>query len=843
MVRTTFISSGWSFSSATWRKAPGYLACSKLEWLPAQVPGHVHVDLVHNGVIGNPFEAKHELGCQWVDQETWCYRVEFVASPQGPARYRRLRFSGLDTVCEVRLNGELVAEHDNMFVPLEVDVAGRLGDGVNSLEVTFLPAVAVGERRRADYFAAEGLPSDLVRFEERAFLRKAAYMFGWDWGPRLVSAGIWQPVALLEYDARLLDVHVRQEHLPNGDVAVQCTSELEGDGRVVHFWQSSPDAAWQRFEDGQVLTLAQPERWWPNGMGRAHLHRLVSYVMPLGERADLSLRECGDLALDRRESCVGLRTVRLVQEPDAWGRSFRFEINGQPLWSVGANWIPDHSFASQTTRARLRSQLERAADMHMNMLRVWGGGLYESDDFYDLCDELGILVWQDFPFACSYSPDDPAAIAVALAEAEVAVRRLRNRASLALWCGNNENLMMFQAKWDDQAKHPPRCHGERIWDVALPALLSRLDAGRPYLATSPHSPEGAELANADVCGDQHNWDVWHGRGDWVHYRESRARFASEYGFAAAPSPAAWREAIPGAELSGIDVRDPVAQWHDKTKKGYETFLAFPAVHYAQSSNLEEWTYHSQLNQRDALCAAIEHYRSSNFCAGSLIWQLNDCWPVQSWAVLDNTGAYKAAAFALRRLYAPLLAVPHIEFDGDRPKSLRFTALLDNRTQAVTDTLRVELRDSVTGVALQHAEARVALRPGERRSVLEVPLSELDPQRCIVWFEFAGVRTFRLLCEPKALQTGMPVWTATRRGSSLVLSASCPAIDVWVCPATGDALDNFRSLSHAGQVEIPLTGPCDEVRLRWLGGAARVPVTFARGTLAHRTTPWAGRPRH
>lgn len=824
VVRTTFISSGWSFASTAWQKAPGYLACSKLDWLPAQVPGHVHLDLVRNGVIGNPFEAKHELGCQWVDQETWVYRVEFVATAAATVRHRRLRFAGLDTVCEVRLNGELIAEHDNMFVPLEVDVAGRLHDGSNSLEVTFLPATAVGERRRAEYFSSEGLPSDLVRFEERAFVRKAAYMFGWDWGPRLVSAGVWQPVALLEYDARLLDVHVQQEHLPNGDVAVRCTSEVEGDGRVVHFWRSAPGAPWRRLEDGELLTLTQPELWWPSGMGNPHLHQLVSLVVSRDFAADASLDECEQHALDRRQSCIGLRTMKLIQEPDTWGRSFRFEVNGCALWCVGANWIPDHSFPSQITRSRLRAQLERAADMNMNMLRVWGGGLFESEDFYDLCDELGILVWQDFPFACSYAPDNAAAVAVAVAEAEVAIRRLRNRASLVLWCGNNENLMMFQAKWDDATKHPPRCHGEKIWDVALPELLSRLDPVRPYLPTSPQSPNAEDLANADSSGDQHNWDVWHGRGDWVHYRESRARFASEYGFASAPSAAAWREAMPRVDLAQTDVRDPIARWHDKTKKGYETFLAFPPLHYAQSSSLEEWTYHSQLNQRDALCAAIEHYRSSDFCAGSLIWQLNDCWPVQSWAVLDNTGTYKAAAFGLRRLYAPLLAIPKLEFDGGKPTRLRFSVLLDNVRQEMTDTLQVELRDSISGFALRYAESRVTLRPGERQSVLDVALADLDPCRCVVWFTFAGVRAFRLLCEPKQLATRALTWRATHRAGKLVLSASGPALDVWVCLGAGaEVLENFQSLPDAGQLELPVIGRCDEVRLRWLGGSASVPV--------------------
>lgn len=806
------ISKGWLFASESWLEAPGYLGCSALEWLPAEVPGHVHVDLARNGVIANPLSERHELGCQWVDRETWVYSTKFDAALVPGLPHRRLQFRGLDTICEVYLNDELIAFHDNMFVPLEVSVDDRLRVGTNSLKVRFLSAARTGETRRAHYFAKQGLPSDLVRFEERAFVRKAPYMFGWDWGPRLVSAGIWKPVELDEFEARIVDVHVQQTH-DMGGVHVLCTSAIEGAGRIVHFLQPPAGGSRQRIEEGVRLAVHAPQLWWPVGFGAQALYQVHSFLLRSDSNAQ-TFEHCEQECLDRRSTQIGLRTVELIREHDSWGRSFRFQVNGTPLWCVGANWIPDHSFPSQVTRSQLAARLQSVVEMNMNMLRVWGGGVYESDDFYDLCDRAGILVWQDFPFACSYAPDDDAALAVVEREARAEVARLRNRASLAVWCGNNENLMMFQAKWDEPTKHPQRCHGERIWDELLPRLVGELDPGRVYIPTSPHSPESEALANSDLCGDQHNWDVWHGRGDWIHYRSSRARFPSEYGFASAPSPSAWREALGDRELSLVAVRDPIARWHDKTKKGYETFLGFVELHYPRAQNLEEWTYLSQLNQRDALCAAIEHYRRSHFCSGSLIWQLNDCWPVQSWSVLDNTGAKKAAAFALPRLYAPCLATISVDV---QQRCAEVSVVLDNTVSVREELLRLEARDVGSGRLLRDWQQWVDMRPGERKRVMALDLSGLEPSRTVLWCDFAGCETYRLVCEPKDLETTPPIWGVHWEGDCLVLEVSGPVLDLWVQLRGAEVDRNFVSLRQAGTVRLRTSGHSDRVQLHWIGG--------------------------
>lgn len=818
MKRSTPFDTGWEIAAADWLAADGQgkkLGFSQLEWLPARVPGHVHLDLIRHGVIADPFQERAEIGCQWVDESSWVYRRRFDFSPDPALPRQLLRFEGLDTVCRVFLNGAKVAVHDDMFVPLEVDVTGRLEAGANELRVEFDPAARVGRERRAIYFAREGLPDDVVYFDERAFVRKAQYMFAWDWGPRLVSAGVWRDVALHEHKSRILDVYVRQEHLPGGDVELSLHGEVEGDGHVLHLVEGidSPIA------DGQSVRLRRPELWWPAGLGGQRMYRVESFLVPAG----VSRREelCG-AALDRRSLKIGLRRLRLRREPDAQGESFEFEVNGVRLWAVGANWIPDHSFPSITDRPRLVAQLGRALDMNMNMLRVWGGGLYESDAFYELCDELGLLVWQDFPFACSHVPDDEPAQAALRVEAAANIRRLRNHPSLAIWCGNNENLMMWQSKWGGAARQPPRYHGEKLYEETLPEVLHELDPERPYIASSPIGPGQSAMpiganANDGDFGDQHYWDVWHGRGDWKYYKDSTARFASEFGFASAPGRSVWQRIFPGdPEWSRRDVRDPGARWHDKTGKGYETYVGYVELHYPPSSDLEEFTYHSQLDQRDALRFGVEHFRRLEGCRGALVWQLNDCWPVQSWAVLDHDGVYKAAAFELRRLYAAALVSLQLE-PGD--PVVKVWTLLDNARAPVQGELVLEARRLQDGAVVERWARHVERQPGERGVSLEAPVNGLSAPDTLLRATFLGTTTFRLLSEPKDARIHAPRLAASRREGALVIEADRPVIDLFLWDPDGGLrlLDNYVTLPAAGQYVLRAEGRAARLCARSLAG--------------------------
>jgi beta-mannosidase len=801
VLRRTLLHQGWQVTCPRWLVPPARYGYSSLDWLPASVPGHVHTDLVAAGVIPDPFGSSFELGCQWIDSERWSYRTTFSFTPDQARPRRLLRFEGLDTVASVWLDGEKLADHDNMFVPLELDVSARLAAGTHELCVDFEPAALVGRERRSRYLASEGLGDDVVRFDERAFVRKAQYMYGWDWGPRLISAGIWRPVTLVEYAGCLRDVLIEQVHLPSGAIELKLWSESEGEGEVTHEIEGVAGS----FRDGDVVRLENPSLWWPAGLGPQHLLGVVSRLT--GRDAS-----GGAIVLDQRTTRIGLRRFRLVREPDQWGESFEFEVNGQRIYGVGANWIPGDSFPARVTRESLRAALGRARDLNMNMLRVWGGGLYESDDFYELCDELGLLVWQDFPYACSYYPEDPGTLKAVRREARENVRRLRSHPSLALWCGNNENRTMFESGWDDPKRHPPRYFGEKIYDGVLPQVLAELDPSRPYLPTSPW---GGAVSNGGGIGDQHYWDVWHGRGDWKHYADSTGRFASEFGFAAAPGARAWQKIFPGvAEPLALPTRHPSARWHDKTLKGYETFVAFVELHYPRPESLEEWTYFSQLNQRDALRFGIEHFRRSEFCRGTLIWQLNDCWPVQSWAVVDSEGDYKAAAFELRRLFAPALATLSLE-DGNAVLG----AALDNRSTPLEDQAVLEAHSLLDGRLLDRAEARVTLAPNERRTVLELDVRGFEPRETIVTARFAGSVTFRLLSEPRDARCVTPRLSASVGAGGVTLRSDVPVVDVFVWDPSGVIRfhDNFVTLPAGGERFLRTDGAPASLEARSLAG--------------------------
>lgn len=804
-IKRTALSDGWELSSSAWPSPPARLGFSQMSWLPATVPGHVHVDLIRLGIIKDPFEEMAELGCQWVDEVTWSYRTRFSLQPAS-RRERRLLFEGLDTVARVFIDGAPRAEHDNMFVPLELDISD-LDAGEHELLVELASNAAVGRDRRARYFARECLPADTLHFDERAFVRKAQYMSSWDWGPRLVSCGIWRPVSILEFAARLLDVRVTETHAETGEVTLTMDSQLElsttedglDDVQLVHF-VSAPQGvlASPPLRDGQPFSLRKPELWWPHGLGGQPLYGIETFLVP-GDEAPTTPEAARAIAYDSRLTRVGLRRIELVREPDAFGQSFEFRVNGRSLWTLGANWIPDHSFPSLVGVEQVRRRLGCAVDLGMNMLRVWGGGLYETDAFYDAADELGLLVWQDFPYACSYYPDGSGELAAAEREARENIRRLRNHASLALWCGNNEVHEMFAQGWGDPSRRPERLHGRAVFEELLPRVVAELDPGRSYVRTSP---DGGQSPNDGGVGDQHYWDVWHGRGDWEFYRDSTGRFVSEFGFASAPGLATWGKIHP--DPARLDVRHQVARWHDKTSKGYETFLGYVALHYPRAKDLEEWTYFSQLNQRDALRAAIEHFRRSEFCKGSLIWQLNDCWPAQSWSVIDSSGDYKAAAYALRRLHRPFLC----SLDHAEGKAAVW-GIWDNAPAPLERELEVIATSLEDGRVLESWRFTCELAPGTRRQLARLDTRQHDERNTLLCAYLDGdLVACQLLCEPKDAKMTLPEVSVTIEEDALLVSADRPVIDLFAEDTRGAArfMDNFITLPRGGSARFPFVGP-------------------------------------
>lgn len=860
MIRTT-LGSGWEFVQTDLEG--GKVGYVKTEWLPADVPGHVHLDLMANGLIPDPFAGMQEYGVQWVDEKDWSYRTNFDWSPKEDAPRRVLRFNGLDTVCSIKLNGQVIATHDNMFTALEVDVTDLL-QPANELRIDFRSALKVGAERKAEYFKAEGIENELDLFAERSFVRKAQYMYGWDWGPRLISCGIWQAVELLEFSARLLDVQVVRTRDDEGGWDIEIISEVEGDGVALHTmldFEGDPFLV----PDG-VYSVEEIAEWTPEDPEESLLELATIVVSPaIADTLQTIIEEADEDevwtvettlldedptpggAADMIQAVLGTEeepeifdfivtrcdvgSIRLLREADEYGESFEFELNGRKIWARGANWIPDDNFPARITRAKLRKQLERCKDMGFNMLRVWGGGLYETDDFYELCDEIGLLVWQDFPFACAYYPDGEEAQANLREEAAENIRRIRNHPCLALWCGNNENHEMYYNGWAPPERTPKRYYGINLYEQTLPEVVDDFDPGRSYIPSSPIGTPPEEKVedakrrgpNADLFGDQHNWDVWHGRGDWKHYTESKGRFSSEYGFASSCGLPAWKAV---GVLPTDPFPSPVTRWHDKTGKGTQTFIGFVELHYPPSATIEDWTYYSQLNQRDALRHGVEHYRRSAFCRGSLIWQVNDCWPVQSWAMLDSLGHYKALAYESRRLYADhgIQIVKENEL-------VSLYAFNDGQ-EPVTDIVVLRAYHLTTGEILHEWAAEVEQEPDARGSVLQANIGALPAPDVLLVADWGGDKTWRLLSEPKSARfaPAAELVVSTAGDGHIEIRTTTPLVDLWLTSdgSTEPFIGNFLTFPTPGVYEVDVKGEITKLEARSLAG--RHPVRLTRSSL-------------
>ena len=649
-VTRTVLDANWRMREVERPHVPEHL---QLPWLTALVPGSVHQDLMRGGVLADPFGRLQERGAEWVNETDWEYETRFPVDSLTDARHDLL-FHGLDTVAEITLNGTPIGRTDNMFHAHRLNVDGVLRPGENVLRVLFRSALHAGNARKSAWEQKNGeaMPAQWDRWAARSFVRKAQYQFGWDWGPVLLGAGLWRPVELVttpvaeiadwnyEYDFRGDDTLVRVSAVVRrhaGDVPLTLHLSLAGENATHTADVRVPGEA-------GLHTVSLPpvrvraKRWQPQGLGEPSRYPLT-----------LSVHADAEEPVDDVQARVGFRLSELLHEPDADGKGegFQFRINGEALFIKGANWIPEDTFPARITRAQVRERLEQARDAGFNMVRVWGGGLYEGEDFYDICDELGLLVWQDFPYACAYYPDTDGDADAARAEAEAGVRRIRHHPSLALWCGNNENQTMYEGPWG--GVRPPRFLGENLYFDILPAVVQAEDPHTPYW---PSSPFGGTDSNSADFGDCHNWDVWHGRGDWVNYTHNDSRFCSEFGFAASCGMAAWDTVLADADRSP---HSPAVRWHDKTRKGYDTYLGLIDIHFPPAQTLEDLVYYSQINQAEALKFGVEHYRRrKGRCWGTLFWQLNDCWPVQSWSVVDSLGEPKAAYYACKKFYAPVL---------------------------------------------------------------------------------------------------------------------------------------------------------------------------------------------
>lgn len=649
-------------------------------WIDVDVPGDVHMALAAAGRIPDPFWGRNELECAWIEEREWWYRTRFSVEggPLGPGERLLIVFHGLDTFATIWLNGEPVGEHGNMFREATFDITRRARtDGPNTLALRFEPPLHhVRDTPSPTWDPPQ--PGEI----KRNVMRKAQFGFGWDWGPRLPTVGIWRPVELRRQhqaaiggvqfatlsisdagrQARVsikVDVERFAGNLP---VEVQLSLFPPGHGEAVAHQNVPLVELDDQLVAEAVLSVERPRLWWPHDLGEPSLYGLQVRLLRNGTE------------LDRRDLRVGIRTLELDQSPDPeepGTRFFRFVINGVPVFARGANWIPASSFVGALTQGRYEQMLAAARNAGMNMLRVWGGGIYEHDAFYELCDQLGILVWQDFMFACApYPEDDPSFADEVRSEVRYQVMRLRNHPCLTLWCGNNENQWLHSLRCLGQ-EQPGPVPGAQYYEGIIPKLVKALDGYTPYW---PGSPYGGPQPNAVVEGDVHDWHVWHGLpvGEvspadllrlispgprpedvaFTHYAEDNGRFISEFGMHASPVLETLRRCIPSDQLYH---HSPAMDHHNKDTpktKGDNLMLTVTGL----PSDLEEYVDFSMIAQAEGLKFGIEHFRRRKpHCSGTLLWQLNDCWPVMSWSILDYFGFGKAGYFYVRRAYAPVLA--------------------------------------------------------------------------------------------------------------------------------------------------------------------------------------------
>lgn len=612
------------------------------EWHDAVVPGCVHKDLHRNGLIPDPFFGRNEIDLQWIEERDWDYRANFeVGDEILRNEFVDLVADGLDTVATVRLNGVEISKTDNMFVGYRWPVKSNLRAGSNTIEVRFHSAMAYIRSHFTDHQPRE--TNDPVG--RCTVIRKEQCQFGWDWGPRFVTCGIWQDIRLESWSRnRITGVAVKQDHA-NRAVRLELAPELARESTEARYeWSLELDGELVEKGSGTHIDVPDPQLWWPNGHGAQPLYTLKVHLIEDGE------------PIDTWERRIGLRTIRLDRTPDDDGENFRFVVNSRAIFAKGANWIPAHAFVAGLTREEYARDLQSAVAVHMNMIRVWGGGIYESEDFLDLCDELGLLVWHDFMFSCTRYPGSPEFLDLVAPEVVYQARRLRHRACLALWCGNNE---IFMINAEELGHHQDRAEAyHQLFHRLIPETLSAVDPVTDYWPSSPHrGNEDVDHRAGEKRGDTHFWDVWHQRHPVSDYQKWRFRFVSEFGMQSFSSPETQATFCPPDDRN---VFGATMENHQKNRAGNQIILDYVSRRYRFPKSQDDLLYLSQLNQAHCIETGIEFYRRiSPHCMGALYWQLNDCWPVASWSSIEFPGHWRALHYAARRFFAPTLVTAQL----------------------------------------------------------------------------------------------------------------------------------------------------------------------------------------
>ncbi len=772
----------------------------------ATIPGTVHTDLFQNQLIPDPFFGANEKQLQWIENEVWEYETYFTLSESELKNENiDLEFEGLDTYATIFLNEKVVLKADNMFRKWTISAKSHLKVGTNQLKVIFHSAVQKGkeEAKKLSYKLPE---------KERVFVRKAQYQFGWDWGPRFVTAGIWKPVQLKFWNlAKIENIKYSQIELNDKKAILEFTTDVSVFKEKSIQLKINEKSATFNLKKGKnkikmQYEIANPKLWWSNGLGEANLY---SFTFEISQKNQL---------MDSKKLHIGLRTIELVKEKDQFGSSFYFKLNGKPVFMKGANVVPPDSFLPRVSDATYFSLVDNAKKANMNMLRVWGGGVYFDDAFYQACDANGILVWQDFMFACSMYPGDEKFVENVKQEVIDNVNRLQNHPSIAIWCGNNENDEGWHNwGWQKQFNYS-KADSTKIWNdykkVFHEMIPQTLDSLLPkekniYWSSSPSIGWGRK--ESLLQGDSHYWGVWWGKEPFEIYEKKVGRFMSEYGFQGMPNLETLKKVIPKQDLN---FTSEAFKNHQKHSTGYETINEYMEHDYVVPKDFEDYAYVSQLLQARGMKIAIEaHRRAKPYCMGTLYWQLNDCWPVTSWSSLDYFGNWKAIQYQAKRSFENLLLSV-----ADNNDSYE-VYLVNDDFENYSGKLELELL-SFEGKSLWKTSKEISVGKNSSTIVYEILKEELktfDWQQSFLKVQFNEVQSNYFFAKPKKFKLSKPnIQIKTIDEVTIEISSDILAKDVFLYSESEVFFeDNYFDLLPKESRFIKLSKPVQNIKVKSL----------------------------